>query len=288
MMFFPGASAVPVSMQGPALRPVIAVLVFALSVSLWSWWNNAERMYKHGHELLDAEEYVSASRAFDNAYSARHVPGKKGEALFWASRSLEFANEYEAALKRYHELARLYPDNYWAAESLYRIVLLEKQSHNESVAGKAYQQLLQDFPGNNWTRKAGKLSGMESGQDESERIYRRGHKRLKEKQYVSAFRAFDRAYKARQVPAQKAEALFWAGRSLEFASEHEGALERYQELVSLYPDNYWAAESLYRIMLLAGRAHDERNAENAYNRLLQDFPENSWTLKAIKASGAKP
>ena len=287
-VLFPKLSSAPVPVQGPALKPAIAVLVLALSVSLWSWWNNSERMYKQGHELLDEEQYVSASRAFDRAYSARHVPGKKAEALFWASRSLEFENEHKEALERYRELASLYPDNYWAAESLYRIVLLEKQLHNESLAEKAYQQLLQDFPGNNWTRKAGKLFGMESGQNESERIYMRGHERLKEKQFVSASRAFDRAYKARQTPDQKAEALFWAGRSLEFAEEYEGALERYKGLVHLYPDDYWVAESLYRIVLLAGQGDGDPAAADAYQRLLQGFPENSWTEKAIKESGEKP
>jgi TolA-binding protein len=288
LMFFPRVSAAPVAVRGPALMPVIVVIVLALSMSIWSWWNNSARMYKQGHTLLDAEQYVPAFRAFDRSYSARHVPGKKAEALFWASRSLEFGNEQEEALKRYRELASLYPDNYWAAESLYRIVLLAGQAHNERAVEQAYKQLLQDYPGNRWTEKAAKKSGAKPQRDNSERIYWQGHELFNDQQYVPASRVFGRAYSARKAPDKKAEALFWAGRSLELAGEYAGALERFKELASLYPDNFWAAESLYRIVLLAGKGHDDRAAADAYQRLLQNFPENSWTRKAVKISGAKP
>jgi len=154
LVIFPRTSPAPVIVKGPALKPAIAVFALALSVSLWSWWNNSERIYKQGHELLSDEQYVLASRAFDRAYSTRNVPGKKAEALFWAGRSFEFVEEHAGALDRYRELARLYPDNYWAAESLYRIMLLERQVHNERGAQNAYKQLLQDFPDNTWTEKA--------------------------------------------------------------------------------------------------------------------------------------
>ncbi|MGB5180517.1 MAG: tetratricopeptide repeat protein, partial [Gammaproteobacteria bacterium] len=287
LLVFPRSSPRPVFAHGPALKPTIAVLALALGVSLWSWWNNPERVYKQGHEFLKEERYINASRSFDHAYSGRHVPGKKAEALFWAGRSLEFVDDHAGALERYRELASLYPDNYWAAESLYRIVLLARQTHDEHGSEDAYKQLLQDFPENSWTLKASKASDAKPWQDDSEQIYKQGHELLNEKRYVSAAHAFDRAYSARNVPAQKAEALFWAGRSLEFEGEHNGALVRYKELASLYPDNYWAAESLYRIVLLAGQAGDEDTAENAYKQLLQDFPGNSWTQKAINATGTE-
>jgi len=158
LVFFPQTSPVPVSLQGPGLKTAIAALLLALSVSLWSWWNNSERIYKQGHERLSGEQYLSASRAFDRAYSARHVPGKKAEALFWAGRSLEFEDEHEGALVRYKALASLYPDNYWAAESLYRIVMLAGQADDERAAADAYTQLLQNFPENSWTLKAMKAS----------------------------------------------------------------------------------------------------------------------------------
>jgi tetratricopeptide (TPR) repeat protein len=160
LLVFPKMSPRPVTAPGPALMPAIAVLVFALSTSLWSWWNNPERVYKQGHSLLKTDHYVPASRAFDHAYSGRHVPAQKAEALFWAGRSLEYADDYAGALERYRELARLYPDNYWAAESLYRIVMLERKARNKRGAEQAYNQLLQDFPGNIWTRKLIEASGV--------------------------------------------------------------------------------------------------------------------------------
>ena len=141
--------------------PVTAVLALALSVSLWSWWNNPERVYKHGHERLSDDRYESAAHAFDRAYSARKVPGKKAEALFWAGRSLEFMDDHKGALERYTELASLYPDNYWAAESLYRLVLLAGKTGDKHAARDAYKQLLQYFPENTWTQKAVKTSGAE-------------------------------------------------------------------------------------------------------------------------------
>ncbi|MGB5427871.1 MAG: tetratricopeptide repeat protein, partial [Gammaproteobacteria bacterium] len=161
LVIFPRASFGPAISHGPALMPVIAVLALALSVSLWSWWNNPERVYKHGHEWLSDERYESAAHAFDRAYSARKVPGKKAEALFWAGRSLEFMDDHTGALERYRELASLYPDNYWAAESLYRIEQLARKSGDARAARDAYKQLLQYFPENTWTQKAIKTSDTE-------------------------------------------------------------------------------------------------------------------------------
>jgi hypothetical protein len=161
LAIFPRASFGPVFAQGPASIPVTAVLALALGVSLWSWWNNPERVYKHGHQRLSGQHYESAAHAFDRAYGARKVPGKKAEALFWAGRSLEFMNDHTGALQRYRELASRYPDNYWAAESLYRIVLLSRKTGDARAARDAYKQLLQYFPENAWTQKAIKTSGME-------------------------------------------------------------------------------------------------------------------------------
>jgi hypothetical protein len=161
LVIFPKSLPGPVSAQGPALKPALTVLLVALGVSLLSWLNNPERVYKQGHELLSEKRYSSASRVFDRAYKARNVPGKKAEALFWAGRSLDFAGEHTGALDRYRELASLYPDNYWAAESLYRVMLLERRAGDEQAAARAYDQLLQDYPDNSWTRKAVKESGAE-------------------------------------------------------------------------------------------------------------------------------
>ena len=157
LLIFPLTSSGPVMVQGPAFAPTMVVIVLALSVSLWGWSNNPERIYRQGHALLSEERYVSASHAFDRAYNDRHVPGQKAEALFWAGRSLEFGEEDAQAIARYRELASLYPDNYWAAESLYRIVLLERKAHNDRGAESAYVQLLRDFPENTWTKRAMKV-----------------------------------------------------------------------------------------------------------------------------------
>ena len=159
VLVVPGLSYPPVYARGPAFVTTFVLLVLAASVSLWSWWFNPERTYQHGHELFSEEQYAPASRAFDRAYDGRHVPGKKAEALFWAGRSLEFMSEYGAALDRYTMLASEYPDNYWAAESLYRIVMLQKQAGNAASANEAYEQLTRDFPENNWTNRAIKEFG---------------------------------------------------------------------------------------------------------------------------------
>ncbi len=161
LVIFPVSLPVPVSAQGPALNPALTVLLVALGLALLSWVNNPERVYKQGHELLSEKHYLPASRAFDRAYDARNVPGQKAEALFWAGRSLDFAGEHAGALDRYRELASLYPDNYWAAESLYRLMLLGRQAGDEQGAGRAYDQLQQDFPDNSWTRKAVRELGNE-------------------------------------------------------------------------------------------------------------------------------
>ena len=154
VLIVPGLSYPPVFAQGPAFMITSVLLVLALGVSLWSWWFNPERTYQHGHELLSDKQYMPASRAFDRAFDGRHVPGKKAEALFWAGRSLEFMSDHGDALDRYTTLASEYPDNYWAAEALYRIVMLQTKAGNAASAGMAYQQLTRDFPENNWTNRA--------------------------------------------------------------------------------------------------------------------------------------
>lgn len=159
LALFPRVSPGPVMVKAPALKPVLLVALLALGLSGWGWWNNPERIYQRGHELRQNERYLAASEAFDRAYNTRHVPGHKAEALFWAGRSLEFAEDHAGALHRYRELVSLFPDNYWAPESLYRIVLLEKQAENGPGAEGAYRRLLEDYPGNAWTRKAIEASG---------------------------------------------------------------------------------------------------------------------------------
>ncbi len=81
LMIIPRTLPCPVIAQGPALKPSSVVLMLALSVALWSWWNNPERVYKQGHDLLSDERYISASHAFDRAYNARKVPGPEGRSI---------------------------------------------------------------------------------------------------------------------------------------------------------------------------------------------------------------
>jgi hypothetical protein len=150
----PKASHGPITAQGPALIPTMAVLSIMISGAAWSWWNNPERSYELGHKLFSEEQYLAASHAFDRAYEARTVPGKRAEALFWEGRSLELGGADADALERFKNLVTLYPDSYWAAESLYRVVRLERGAKNPSGAKAAYDKLLQHFPGDKWTQKA--------------------------------------------------------------------------------------------------------------------------------------
>jgi hypothetical protein len=154
VLLVPGLSPAPVVARGPGALSTTIVLVVALTVSLWTWWTNPERTYKHGHAYLSEDQFDLASQAFDRAYEGRHVPGKKAEALFWAARASEFMGDNKAALERYTSLASLYPDNFWAAESLYRIVMLQSLLQDNDAAAKAYRQLQKDFPDNRWARKA--------------------------------------------------------------------------------------------------------------------------------------
>ena len=71
-------------------------------------------------------------------------------------------------------------------------------------------------------------------------------------------------------------------------SDHGAALVRYTALAREYPDNYWTAESLYRIVMLQTQAGNAASADMAYAQLTRDFPENNWTNKAIKEFGTQP
>jgi hypothetical protein len=113
-----------------------------------------------------------------------------------------------------------------------------------------------------------------------EAIYMRGHEQFRESEWFEAAALFDRAFEGRRVTAAKAEALFWAARSLDLGGDKSEAAARYERLRERYPQNYWYPESVFRLIEIRLQAGDTDTARALYDELESAVPNNSWTDQA--------
>jgi hypothetical protein len=111
-------------------------------------------------------------------------------------------------------------------------------------------------------------------------IYKRGHEQFSTSEWSGAATLFDRAFDGRRVPAAKAEALFWAARSLDLGGSKTEAAARYERLRARYPQNYWYPESVFRLIEIRLQAGETDAAKALYAELEGAVPDNSWTEQA--------
>ncbi|MDD5175057.1 MAG: 6-pyruvoyl-tetrahydropterin synthase-related protein [Sterolibacterium sp.] len=109
-----------------------------------------ERVYARGWDALRANQYSSASEAFDRAYELRRPPAKKEEALFWSAKANELAGRRDEAKRRYRQLCERY-HGYWLPESLYTLALLERL--DGQATDTLARRLREEYPNNAWTKK---------------------------------------------------------------------------------------------------------------------------------------
>lgn len=111
------------------------------------------RVYSEAQALHAQEAFSEAALAFDAAWRHRKVSAHQAEALFWAGRSHESAGSIGAAKQRYERLLARHPHNYWAPETLYRLILLYQHEGNELRASQSVSRLLAQFPNNRWAQR---------------------------------------------------------------------------------------------------------------------------------------
>lgn len=121
-----------------------------------------------------------------------------------------------------------------------------------------------------------------------EHVYYRGHRYFAKEDWLTAARFFDEVQPARKNPANRAEALFWAGRSYQLGAKNDEALHRYSELREDYPESFWYPESVFRLIELHRERgnHDQVAILNA--ELQQRLPNSRWAGEARMLLGASP
>ena len=110
-----------------------------------------------------------------------------------------------------------------------------------------------------------------------QRYYQRAHGLFSADQWLPAAALFDSAYQGRNLPGDKAEALFWSARSHDLGGEINTAIGQFTVLIKDYPENYWVPESMHRLVSLNQRNGNKQQAEEWYQQLVERFPENKWT-----------
>lgn len=113
---------------------------------------NPERLYTHAWDLYRHGELAKAADGFDQAYHARSSAAKKEEALFWAGKTYELANDRTRALQRYKSLVDNYT-GYWLPEALFTLAHLAEQAGDQELADVSRRRLLNDFPTDAWAQK---------------------------------------------------------------------------------------------------------------------------------------
>jgi len=135
---------------------LVGVLTYAL------WWSGPESIYQRGHEEFNQQNWLDAAASFDKVYGKRHNPPGRAEALFWAARSLDVGGEKQQARVRYELLRSDYPENYWYAESMFRLIEIQHQANRADDAAVLYEELAEVAPDNRWTEEAARLLGREA------------------------------------------------------------------------------------------------------------------------------
>lgn len=120
---------------------------------VWLHATSPNRVYFDGWKAMNAQRYAEAAERFLAAYPRRPSPAAQEEALFWAAKALENAQQPAQAVERYRELFDRF-HGYWVAESLYSYARLNRGLGHVALARRAEERLRQDYPQNEWTLKA--------------------------------------------------------------------------------------------------------------------------------------
>lgn len=146
--------------MGAQHRSPMPLLVFGAVCSLTlsiSWWTDPEHVYFRGHRYFADENWLTAAGFFDEAYPSRKNPASRAEALFWAARSYHLAAKNDEALRRYSELREKFPESYWYAESVFRLIEIHREHGNHKQVEALNDELQTRLPTSHWAGRAREL-----------------------------------------------------------------------------------------------------------------------------------
>lgn len=141
----------PTPTATPRLRRLAVVTAVTLATVAALWWHDPERAYAGAHRDFAAGAWAQAAVRFDRAFAGRSIPGQRAEAAFWAGRSYDLAGLDEAAMGRYGQIIDQYPENYWYAEAVYRLIVLQRDRGNVAAAKTLLHTLESHRADDQWT-----------------------------------------------------------------------------------------------------------------------------------------
>jgi len=136
----------------PAIGAALLVWLILLGgLNFEAYQNDPERYYRRGWEAMRRQDYKTAAQDFDRIEGLRRSSAAQEEALFWAAKAHEQANEHSAAKKRYQKLVEQYTGR-WIPESLYALSRLQRSDNQLQAAQVLEQRLRSDYPQNDFAR----------------------------------------------------------------------------------------------------------------------------------------
>jgi TolA-binding protein len=244
--------------------------------------------------LIESGDYTAAQTAVDNLISGFAGHCYLPKILYSISLKYQEIGQYEQARSIYQQIARLYPESFYASKAQLDIqqcqILSDIEAGNDSAAQRAIARLVTDFkthPRLPWAL------------EQIAQTYREQSYKLKSQ--VDPNQARDKIQKAisaydiiiNQIPPSTAvpEACLSSGDCHTKLGEYEMAVSYYQRVVDDYPEHHraWHAQFMigrnYELMSEAGlisKPEAEPKIRTAYEQLLQKYPD----CKAVKAASA--
>ncbi len=158
----------------------------------------------------------------------------------------------EMACEEYVRLTYLYPTSRLATDSKLRLGNYYYRMKHYRLAASVLEKFGEAHPDHNFAPKAMLLAGYASRRNEQlKESQAKKIKQVYKPDYTQAIRIFssiEERYK--NNPAERAEALYWAGDSLYAQGSHEGKVKAYQffqRLIWDYPETRWAKEARGRM-----------------------------------------
>ena len=172
-----------------------------------------------------AEDWKAALGAFEAITRKYPKSGLVSSAMYQQARVSQLAGEQEQAVAAYARLVLQHPRDELADDALWQQAQLLEEMKSPAQASAAYHQLAAEYPASAYADRSRFRAGMLQYQAGS---------------FAEAAEAWERELEADLPDEARARLAFWTGKALEADGEHDMALARWQEVIELGPDAYYA------------------------------------------------
>ncbi len=208
----------------------------------------AKRAQEKSANIVKLEEYKEQLSGEEAESSVR--------ALFLlAEMYLLELNEPDSALAAYRSVIEHFPESSYAPRSAYAISWIwDKVKGDTLQAREAYKRVLKDYPHTSYAQKARERLGLPPAEE-----------------------------------GEPAESLFIKGEDFLLQGEEDSALAWYGRAAGEYPQSQFAPKAIYAMgWIYENRWDSLRLATEAYQSLIDRYPESEYALLAMKKLGKKP